>query len=84
MKFFTQTFLLYFIFLLRFFEEVPHRESYAVPNSKNIHVPTPHEQIIVLQLHFKTKEISIHFIINKATPKLFSEITAKPELTMSL
>jgi hypothetical protein len=39
----SNLFLLYFIFFLQFFEEVTHRESYAVPNSKNIHIPTPRE-----------------------------------------
>ena len=78
----TNLFLLYFIFLLQFFEEVTHRESYAVPVSKNIHVPTPHEQVIVLPTHYLKKKNS--FIINKATPKFFTKTTAKPEFLMSL
>jgi hypothetical protein len=48
----TNLFLLNFIFLLQFFEGVTRRKSYAVPNSKNIHVPTPHESISVLPTHF--------------------------------
>ena len=57
----TNLFLLHFNFLLQFFEEVMRRKSYAVPNSKNIHIPTPHEPITVLPTHFKTKEKSINF-----------------------
>ena len=79
----TNLFILQFIFLLQFFEVIMHRKSYAVPNSKNNHLPTPHEQI-VLQIHFKTEEKSINFIINKTTPRLFTERTAKLEFVMSL